>query len=224
MVRAAAPGIVDSAGIDLDRAGLAWDRFGGRPADEVPARPVDVFGACAGAALYTRELLEDVGPFDEAFFAYLDDVDLAWRARLRGWRAVLAPAAVVRHAHSATAGAASTRKRRWLGRNKVRLLAKNYPTGQLLRNLHWVVLFDAVALAGALLTPNPDGLPGKLASFAGRLDGVRSLASALRARRIVQSRRTCDGGALAPVTSLGSVVGRYRHLWLGLRISPAGAR
>ena len=69
MVRAASPSIVDSAGIDLDRAGLAWDRFGGRPVDEVPTGAIEVFGACAGAALYSRELLKDVGRFDEAFFA-----------------------------------------------------------------------------------------------------------------------------------------------------------
>jgi len=49
-------------------------------------------------ALYRRRMLHDVGLFDESFFAYLEDVDLAWRAQLRRWRTVLSPDAVVYHA------------------------------------------------------------------------------------------------------------------------------
>src|SRR5206468_2274482 len=113
----------NSCGIAIDPAGIAWDRYGGSPTSAVD-RDREVFGPCAGAALYRRAMLEDVGLFDGDFFAYLEDVDLAWRARLRGWGCVLEPVAVVRHAHSATLGEGSPFKRYLLGRNKVWVLAK----------------------------------------------------------------------------------------------------
>ena len=115
MVFADAPHVVNSCGIALDPAGIAWDLWGGRPAQLVD-RPREVFGACAGAALYRRGMLDDVGLFDEDFFAYFEDLDLAWRALQRGWRCVLAPDAVVRHHHSGTLGEGSPVKRYLLAR------------------------------------------------------------------------------------------------------------
>src|SRR5581483_11916642 len=101
---------INSCGIALYPVGIAWDLWGGYPSEMV-GRPRRVFGACAGAALYRRAMLEDVGLFDEDYFAYLEDVDLAWRARLRGWDTLLAPDAVVRHAHAGTLGEGSPLKR-----------------------------------------------------------------------------------------------------------------
>ncbi len=225
MVRAADPSTIDSAGIELDRAGLAWDRDGGQPVTTLPTTVRPVFGACAGAALYTREMLADVGGFDESFFAYLDDVDLAWRAHQRGWQTILAPAAVVHHAHSGSFGATSAWKRRLLGRNKVRLIARNYPGRALLRNLHWVLLFDALAIAGALVTPNSSGLLARLASLAGRLEGLAALPSLLHERAEIQRRAVVpfELVGLQPVTSPSTAVARYRHLWARPRRSAAGA-
>ncbi len=85
----------------------------------------EVFGACAGGALYRRAMLDAVGGFDTSFFAYLEDADLAWRARMGGWRSVYAPAAVMLHDHSATLGHRSRQKYLLVGRNRVRMLAKN---------------------------------------------------------------------------------------------------
>src|SRR5690606_30776902 len=93
MVFAGAPDMVASAGIEVFRDGLALDRGLGLPRTEF-AVPAPVFGASAGAAAYRRAALEDVGCFPEQFFMYLEDVDLAWRLRLRGWEAVHAPGAV----------------------------------------------------------------------------------------------------------------------------------
>ncbi len=76
------PHVINSAGLVVDRAGLAWDRHCGDPVEEASAK-AEVFGASAGAALYRRKLLDDIGLFDERFFAYLEDVDLAWRAQWR---------------------------------------------------------------------------------------------------------------------------------------------
>ena len=72
-----------------------------------------------------RAALASIGGFDGSLFVYPEDADLAWRARMRGWRSLYAPAAVVYHHHSATAVHASPFKYSWVGRNRVRLLARN---------------------------------------------------------------------------------------------------
>ncbi len=129
------PTTINSAGICVDPAGIAWDRLGGAPV-AAAARPVEVFGASAGACLLRRAALADVAEpvpgarpqvFDETFFMYLEDVDLAWRLRLRGWQAQYAPAALVAHHGSASAGEGSPFKNRLLARNKVWTLVKCYP-------------------------------------------------------------------------------------------------
>ena len=97
------PEIVNSAGIGVDVLGVAFDRFLGEPTDGPASEPAEVFGACAGAALFRRAMLDEIGGFDSGIFLYLEDVDVAWRARMAGWRAVYVPDAVVWHAHSATA-------------------------------------------------------------------------------------------------------------------------
>ena len=125
MLFADRPDTVNSAGIAVDRLGVAVDRLVGSPRALAGSKVVEVFGASGGAALYRRAMLKKLGGFDESFFAFLEDVDLAWRARMEGWRAVLAPSAVVLHHHSATARHRSDFKNYFVGRNRVRLLAKN---------------------------------------------------------------------------------------------------
>jgi GT2 family glycosyltransferase len=96
MLFANQPHVINSAGINIDPVGIAWDYRGGeQPGQE--EEPIEVFGPCAGAALYRRAVLEEIGLLDEDFFAYLEDVDLAWRARPAGWRALYVPAARVYH-------------------------------------------------------------------------------------------------------------------------------
>ena len=84
-------------------------------------------GPSGGAALYRRALLEDVGLLEPGFFNYLEDVDLAWRALLRGWRSVVVPQARARHIYSATAGQGSPFKQRLLGRNRLRMILRCMP-------------------------------------------------------------------------------------------------
>lgn len=139
---AARPDLVNSAGIAVDRLGVAVDRLLGTPVATAPTEPHEVFGACGGAALLRKAMLDDVGGLDDRFFAYLEDVDLAWRARSRGWRCIHAPAAVVWHHHSASASHGSEFKFYLSGRNRVRLLAKNATGSQLLRHLGPIVAYD----------------------------------------------------------------------------------
>lgn len=203
------PAIVNSAGIALDRAGIAWDRLGGRPASEA-SEPEEIFGACAGAALYRREMLDEVGAFDDDFFAYLEDVDLAWRARLRGWRCLYVPTARVRHYHSGTAGEGSPFKNFLLGRNKIWTLIKNYPAPQLLYYLPAIVLLDLGSIQYSLLRR------GDFSPLRGRLAGLAGWRKAWRKRREVQSCRSVNYAEVArwtePVTRPDKIFRRYRHL------------
>jgi len=163
---AADPGTINSAGIDVDVLGVAADRLVGRPVADGGSGAREVFGVSAGAALYRRAMLDDIGGFDESFFLYLEDVDVAWRARARGWRALYVPEAVALHRHSASARHGSPVKHFHVGRNRVRVLAKNATTAQLLRHGPRIVVHDLlhatyVAFAGRTLAP----LRGRLAGL-----------------------------------------------------------
>jgi len=99
----------------------------------------EVFGACAGAALYRRKMLEEIGLFDSDYFAYNEDLDLAWRARLAGWKCRYVPSAIVYHVHSATVGSFSTFKIYYGERNRIWTLLKNYPLNYILLSAPYTV-------------------------------------------------------------------------------------
>jgi GT2 family glycosyltransferase len=161
------PELLNSAGIEVDRLGVAYDRLLGEPVSKSESEPTEVFGASGGAAMYRRTMLDEIGGFDESFFAYLEDVDVAWRARMRGWRCLYAPAAIVMHHHSATLGHGSGRKYFLVGRNRVRLLAKNASTAQLRRYMPWILAQDLAYVGFIGLTQLT------LAPLFGRLAGLR---------------------------------------------------
>jgi len=204
------PDMINSAGIAVDRAGIAWDWRGGERDDPHEREPVEIFGACAGAALYRRSMLEEIGMFDEDFFAYLEDVDLAWRAQWAGWRALSVPTARVLHYHSGTAVEGSPFKNRLLGRNKVWLIAKNYPWPQLLWYLPAILLYDMGSLPYTLIWR------GNWAPLWGRFQGLRAIGSALRKRQALDSFRRVSGrDVLARMSSLvtpWALWRRYAHL------------
>ncbi len=84
------------------------------------------------AAMYSSEMLEQIGLFDESFFAYSEDTDLGLRGRLLGWQAAFAPLAVAYHHYSSTAGAKSALKAFYAERNRIRVLLRYYPARLLL--------------------------------------------------------------------------------------------
>jgi GT2 family glycosyltransferase len=159
--------VVNSAGIEIDRLGVAHERRIGTPASAAQGPVVDVFGASATAALYRREMLDDVGGFDESFFAYLEDADLAWRAQMARWRTVYVPQATVRHHHSGTLGHRSPEKFFLVGRNRVRMLAKNATGTQLTRHALAIVAYDVAYVLYAALRSRT------LAPLRGRVAGLR---------------------------------------------------
>jgi hypothetical protein len=180
--------IIDSAGLAVDRSGTAWDVRGGECDDPAePPAPREVFGASGSACLYRRAMIEDIGGLDDDFFAYLEDADLSWRARLAGWRCLYAPAARVYHRHSATSGEGSPFKSYHLGRNKWWMIVQNYPWPALLWNLPIVIGRDVLAVGYHLLARR-DVHP-----LRGRLAALAAMGRAVRKRRRVQARATGEG-------------------------------
>lgn len=204
------PDIINSTGISLDLAAIAWDRLGGKPAECSETVPVEIFGPCAGAALYKKRMLDDIGLFDEDFFMYLEDVDLAWRARLRGWRCIYAPMAEVLHVHSASSIEGSCFKNRLLGRNKVWVVIKNYPNPHLLVFLPIILFYDMISLPYSVL------VRGNVAALQGRLEGLRGIGTMLQRRRAIQQRRKASFRELARLMDSLSdpltLFRRYHHL------------
>jgi GT2 family glycosyltransferase len=120
------PNVVNSAGIELYRDGRGGDRGLGQAKARF-GEPAEVFGPCGAAMLLRRELIEEVGPFDAHFFLYYEDLDLAWRARLRGWRFSYEPRAIAYHVHGGTSGLGSPFFRFHVERNRVLTNVKNGP-------------------------------------------------------------------------------------------------
>ena len=184
------PEIVASAGILFQSDGVATDLHLGLPVTALPGHPVEIFGASGGLALLRRSMIADVGSFAPAFFNYLEDADLAWRARLRGWGCVLAPRARARHVYSASAGQGSSFKQHLLGRNRLRLLVRCLPGPLLREHFPAIMAYELLAVGYAALRHQP-------AIATGRAEALRELPALLAQRRAIQARRTASLAALA---------------------------
>lgn len=140
-------GGVDSAGMRMTRNGRHLD------IDVAPREITEVFGVSGAAAMYRVAFLKDAGGFDEDFFAYREDADLAWRGQLRGWRALCEPRAVAYHVRRVT-----PEKRASLPdeinmhsvKNRFLLRAKNEGAYLALRNAPFELLRDLVVIVAAL--------------------------------------------------------------------------
>lgn len=134
MIQMFKPGRMDDAGDMYTVLGWAFQRGVGQETGRFN-RSCRVFSACAGAAIYRRELFERIGLFDEKHFAYLEDIDVGYRARIEGYDNVYCPAAKVWHVGSGTSGSKyNAFKVRLAARNNVYLNYKNMPFLQLLAN------------------------------------------------------------------------------------------
>ena len=113
-----------------------------------------MFGFCGAAALLRREAIDDVGTFDESFFMYYEDTDLSWRLRLRGWKVLYDPRAVVEHGHSRTSGEWSDFFLFHVDRNRLLMVLKDAPAPLVARS------FSALGLRAARLRrPEADQVP-----------------------------------------------------------------
>jgi hypothetical protein len=213
MLYADQPEVINSAGICVDRCGITWERRTGERDNPREAELQEVFGPSAGAGLYRRTMLDEVGLFDDDFFIYLEDVDLAWRARWLGWRAVFAPQARVFHVHSATMEEGSPRKTRLLAQNKISLLLRNYPWPYGLWYLPLIMFYELLSLGHAVW--NGRGVSAVMGRLAGARRIPRSLAQRRRTQRQarVPARSALDW--LEPVRWPWQVAGQVRHIGAG---------
>ena len=174
------PELIDDAG-DL-YCSLGWAfALGKGKGRERYSRPAEIFAACAGAAIYRRSVFEAIGYFDENHFAYLEDVDIGYRARISGYGNYYAPEAVVYHAGSAVSGSRYNEfKVRLASRNSVYLIYKNMPVWQILLNLPLLLagigikalFFSGKGMGGTYLKGLREGIRLS-ASEQGRVQKVR---------------------------------------------------
>jgi GT2 family glycosyltransferase len=182
----AATGLIESAGDAYAPEGYAHKLLRERPLDDLPAEPYPVFAAPGAAPVLRRRVFDLLGGYEERFFLYYEDVDLAFRAALAGYHALLVPSARVVHRLGATTRSMA-RLRFYVARNgmwcAVRCLP-DLPVGVLLRR----------ALA-ELRVNRPRRYAA--AEIAGRIAGLAGLPRALRERRAIQARRVAPADELA---------------------------
>lgn len=139
MVKMQNSDLIDNAGDYYCALGWAYALGKGKPAAKYN-KERKIFSACAGAAIYRRGVFDEIGLFDEVHFAYLEDIDVAWRARIAGYCSRYVPSAVVHHVGSATSGSVyNDFKIRHSSRNSIYLIYKNMPLLQILINLPFLV-------------------------------------------------------------------------------------
>ena len=120
------PEVLDSCGVGIALDGMSRQAMRGMPVPNLN-KPKEVLAFSGCACLLRMEALREVGLFDEDFFAYCEDTDLALRLRWSGWKIVVAPGAYVHHLYSLTGGKFSLQKIYWVERNHLWLAIKNFP-------------------------------------------------------------------------------------------------
>jgi GT2 family glycosyltransferase len=174
----AATGLIESAGDAYAAEGYAHKLLRERPLDDLPAEPYRVFAAPGAAPVFRRRVFDLLGGYEERFFLYYEDVDLAFRAALAGYHALLVPSALVTHRLGATTRSMA-RLRFYVARNSVWCAARCLPEP------------PVAALARRWLAELRVNRPRRYAAaeVAGRLAGLAGLPRALRERRAIQARR-----------------------------------
>lgn len=190
LVLASNPSLIDTSGLEMTWARKAVERGAGQAVSEF-SEACEVFGVSGAAAMYSRKMIDEVSIegqfFDEDFFAYKEDVDVAWRAKLLGWISWYEPQA--KGTHVRQWGAQSSRKRMSLKvrrhsyQNRYLMILKNESFG-----LRWwmslpFLLAYEIALNGYLLVRDPKVLSGSWASL------IRLLPLALRKRKVIWGRK-----------------------------------
>ncbi|UCE00344.1 MAG: glycosyltransferase family 2 protein [Chloroflexota bacterium] len=193
------PTILDSTGLFIDRRRRPTDRGQGQPDKGQYDDSWQIFGACGAAALYRRTMLEDIALsgqyFDEDFFAYYEDADLAWRAQSRGWKARYAPSAVATHVRGW--GDTLRKRRQSIGvdlgprlalRNRYWMIVKNDNLRYFLLDFPLIFVTELPRLFYMALFA-PEGLLGIRDFFLG-------YRSSIEKRKLIREKQTVDDDSL----------------------------
>ncbi len=144
-----------------------------------------VFGACAGAAAYRRTFFDDVGTFDEDLVAYCEDVDLNFRAQIRGHKCIYVPTAVIYHRLSATGGGPLASY--YCGRNFINVVIKNMPNS-LLSKRWWRIALAQLGFSWQSIVHFRE--PAARARLRGQLSAIQQLGVMLKKRADIQRTRS----------------------------------
>ena len=140
MIRYHQPELIDDAGDEYTLMGWTRKRGDGKSI-EMYTKSEKIFSACAGAALYRKKVFEEIGYFDESFFAYMEDVDISYRARIYGYDNRYCAKAKIYHIGSATSGSRyNAFKVRLAAKNNIYVPYKNMPFVQLIINMPFLLL------------------------------------------------------------------------------------
>jgi N-acetylglucosaminyl-diphospho-decaprenol L-rhamnosyltransferase len=169
--------------------GFAWRGCGDAPVSTLPDDDREVFAPCAAAALYSREVFQALGGFDESFFCYLEDVDIGFRIRLKGLRCVQVRKAEIIHIGSAITGLVSDFTIFHSYRNRVWMLVKNFPAP-----LFFPMIVVHIPLVYLTLRRSRDF--SRRAAVRGMWMAILGIPQALRSRRQIQRDRAISSFAL----------------------------
>lgn len=200
------PGVLDGAGDIYHCSGMAWRRGNNQRVAEQWRTEAEIFGPCAAAGAYRASVFNACGGFDEDYFCYFEDVDLAFRMRLRGFRSGYLPLARVRHVGSGTKGRRSDFSRYYGHRNLVWTYLKNMPAGLFWRYLPFHLAFNMASL----LLISVAGQPAVI--FRAKRDAVLRIREVLAKRRAIQQQRVASAGDLRPWIDT-----TFRSLWTQMR-------
>lgn len=183
------PEYLDGIGDNYHMSGLVWRKRHGAKQQPADLEQREIFSPCAAAALYRRQAVMDVGGFDEDFFCYIEDIDLGFRLRLAGYKAMYVPEAVVHHVGSATTGGQHSDFAVYHGhRNLVWTYIKNMPgilfwvllPLHLLMNLSIIILFVLRGQVKVILSS--------------KWDAIKGIPQAWRKRHVIQKNRVATIG------------------------------
>jgi GT2 family glycosyltransferase len=131
------PDLIDDAGDEYTL--LGWTKKSGDGVDKSSSKyskPREIFSSCGGASLYRASIFNEIGCFDNDFFAYMEDVDIGYRAQINGYKNVYSPKAIVYHVGSASSGSKYNEfKIPLAARNNIWVIYKNMPWPQILLNI-----------------------------------------------------------------------------------------
>lgn len=201
---------IENCGFELSAAGTTEDVGRGKLDGAAWSTFRSVFGACGGAVAYRRPMLQDVGFFDPDFFMIYEDVDLSFRAQLRGYSCVYCPQAMVYHRYRSTIKTRPVLQVFYSQRNIELVYLKDMPLAVILRALPQRLLYEAGAAIYFVLQ-------GRGSAFLlAKLDVLRCLPSILRKRAQVQQRRTVTNAELRTImrrSGVGSKWEKFRSAW-----------
>ncbi|MBA2852740.1 GT2 family glycosyltransferase [Methanococcus maripaludis] len=162
------PELIDSVGIEYSKNGLGFNRGAYEPV-EIYNLEEEILGCCAGACLYKRTALEDIEYnkeyFDENFFAYYEDIDIALRLQFAGWKSIYCPTSIVYHYRGGTGGTFSSFNVYYSGRNYTYTFLKNMPGTTFLKNLHLVIFAELAQILINILRKKPVILKAKFDAY-----------------------------------------------------------